>query len=86
MQSKDIIELQNAIRATHECDSRWEGSVKVEEMFEGKTAWSGIVEIFSLVGHPKAKFAYAWTYRDGKSEQNNRGPKNPARRFALQCR
>ncbi len=62
MQSKDIIELQNAIRATHECDSHWEGSVKVEEMFEGKTAWSGIVEIFSLAGHPKATFAYAWTH------------------------
>jgi hypothetical protein len=65
MRSKDIIELQNAIRATHECESWWEASVKVEEKFEGKTAWSGIVEVFALVGHPKAKYAYAWTYRDG---------------------
>jgi hypothetical protein len=64
MPSKDIIELQNAIRSTHGCDSRWEASVKVEEKFEGKTAWSGIVEVFSLVGHSKAKYAYAWTYRD----------------------
>ena len=65
MRSKDIIELQNAIRATHECESWWEASVKVEEKFEGKTAWSGIVEGFALVGHPKAKYAYAWTCRDG---------------------
>ena len=65
MRSKDIIELQNAIRATHECESWWEASVKVEEKFEGKTAWSGIVEVFALVGHAKAKYAYAWTYRDG---------------------
>ena len=64
MQSKDIIELQNAIRATHGCESRWEASVKVEEKFEDKIAWSGIVEVFALVSHPKAKYAYAWTYRD----------------------
>ena len=62
--TKEIIELQNAIRATHGCDSHWEASVRVEEKFEGKTAWSGIVEVFALVNHPQAKYAYAWTYRD----------------------
>ena len=41
------------------------GSVsRVEEKFEGKTAWSGIVEVFAFVNHPQAKYAYAWTYRD----------------------
>ena len=65
MPSKEIIELQNAIRATHGCESWWEASVKAEEKFEGKTVWSGIVEVFALVGHPQAKRAYAWTYRDG---------------------
>jgi hypothetical protein len=59
MRSKDIIELQNAIRATHGCESRWEASVRVEEKLEGKTVWSGIVEVFALVDHPKAKYAYA---------------------------
>jgi hypothetical protein len=49
MPSKDIIELQNAIRSTHGCESRWEASVRVEDKFEGKTAWSGIVEVFSLI-------------------------------------
>jgi len=64
MRSKDIIELQNAIRAIHECESRWEASVRVEEKFEGNTAWNGIVEVFALISNPKAKYAYAWTYRD----------------------
>jgi hypothetical protein len=35
------------------------------KQFEGKTAWQGTVEVFDLIGHPKAKRAYAWTYRDG---------------------
>ena len=69
MLSREIIELQNAIRATHGCESRWEASVRVEEMFEGKTAWSGIVEVFSLVGHPTAKYAYAWPHRDGNQNK-----------------
>ena len=37
----------------------------VVEQFEGKTAWRGTVEVFDLIGHPKAKRAYAWRYRDG---------------------
>jgi hypothetical protein len=65
MPSKEIIELQNAIRATRGCESRWEASFRVEETFEGKTPWSSIVEVFSSVVHPKAKYAYAWTCRDG---------------------
>jgi hypothetical protein len=69
MPSEDIIELQNAIRATHGCESRWEASVRVEEKFEGETAWNGIVEVFALVDHPKAKYAYAWTYRDGNQNR-----------------
>jgi hypothetical protein len=64
-----MTELQNAIRATHGCESQWEASVRVEEKFEGKTAWSGIVEVFALVGHPTAKYAYAWTYRDGNQNK-----------------
>jgi len=49
----DTIDLQNAIRSTHGCESRWEASVRVEEKFEAKTAWSGIVEVFALVDHRK---------------------------------
>jgi hypothetical protein len=52
MRSEDLIELQDAIRAMHGCESKCEASVKVEEKFDGKIAWSGIVEVFALNGHP----------------------------------
>ena len=48
----------------HGCDSRHVESVAVVEPFEGKIAWQGTVEVFDLIGHPKAKRAYGWTYRD----------------------
>ena len=64
MQPDSINELQNAIRAMHGCDSHHVESVAVVERFEGKIAWQGTVEVFDLVAHPRAKRAYAWTYRD----------------------
>ena len=66
-----MIELQNAIRATHGCESRWEASAKVQEKSEGKIVWDGIVEVFRLIDHPKANFAYAWTYREGDQNKTN---------------
>jgi hypothetical protein len=65
MPHKNITKLKDAIRATHGCQSLHVRSVPVVEQFEGKIAWRGTVEVFDLVGHPKAKRAYAWTYRDG---------------------
>jgi hypothetical protein len=65
MPPKKITELKDAIRATHGCESLHVESVPVKEVFEGKTAWEGTVGVFDLVGHPKAKRAYAWSYRDG---------------------
>src|SRR5260370_40682830 len=62
---KEITELKDAIRATHGCESLTVESVRVEEVFEGETALEGTVEVLDLVGHPKAKRAYAWSYRDG---------------------
>jgi hypothetical protein len=62
---KDIPLLQKAIKETHGCDSRHIESVPVVERFENKIAWQGRVEVFDLIGHPKAKRAYAWSYRDG---------------------
>ena len=66
---KDIPLLQKAIKETHGCDSRHIDSVPVVERFEGKIAWRGTVEVFGLIGHPQAKRAYAWTYRDGKQNK-----------------
>jgi len=65
MPHKKITKLKDAIRATHGCESLHVESVPVVEQFENKIAWQGTVEVFDLLGHPKAKRAYAWTYRDG---------------------
>jgi hypothetical protein len=43
--------------------------VRVVEQFKGQIAWQGTVEVFDLVGHPKAKRAYARTYRDGNQNK-----------------
>ena len=66
---RDITELKNAIRFTHGCESLHVESVPVKEIFDGKTAWEGTVEVFELVGHQSAKRAYAWIYRDGDQNQ-----------------
>jgi hypothetical protein len=66
MHPEKIKSLQDAIKAMHGCDSRYIESVAVHEVFRGQTAWRGAVEVFDLVGHEKAKRAYAWQYQDGK--------------------
>ena len=50
------------ITQLHECDALHSASVPVHEVFQGQTAWEGVVEVFDLIGHPKAKRCYAWTY------------------------
>jgi hypothetical protein len=69
MPHKKITKLKDAIRATYGCESLHVESVPVKGIFEGKTAWQGTVEVFDLIGHPKAKRAYAWTYRDGDQDK-----------------
>lgn len=64
-----IEELRDAIRDLHGVDSVHVASVPVKEVFEGKTVWDGIVEVFILHGHPKAKMAYAWLHDTGDPEQ-----------------
>src|SRR5260370_5397712 len=34
----------------------------MKEMFQSKTIWEGIVEVFDLHGHPKAPRVYAWAH------------------------
>ena len=65
MPPKEITELKDAIRATHGRESLHVESVPVVEQSENRIAWQGVVEVFDLTGHPKAKRAYAWSYRDG---------------------
>jgi hypothetical protein len=52
--------LQEAIRKAYGCDSKHAASEPVEEVFQGKAVWKGVVEVFDLIGHSKAKQCYAW--------------------------
>ena len=54
--------LLDAIRHMHGCEARWGESVPVHETHDGKTVWDGEVQVFDLVGHPKAARAYAWSH------------------------
>jgi hypothetical protein len=47
-------------------------SVPVKEVFQGKTVWEGIVEVFELVGHPKAPRVYAWSHDTNDSKKSKR--------------
>lgn len=60
-----IQELQSVIRKLHGVESKHLESVRVKETYQGKTVWEGAVEVFDLIGHPKAQRAYAWAH-DGQ--------------------
>lgn len=57
-----IEELQDVIRRLHGVEAKHSKSVPIKETFQGQTVWDGIVEVFNLKGHPKAKKAYAWAH------------------------
>lgn len=58
--------IEEVIKEEHGCDSEHVRSEAVHELFQGRTAWQGTVEVFDLIGHPKAKRAYAWQYEEGR--------------------
>lgn len=58
--------IQRAVGRAAECPATHAESIPVLEVFRGQTAWEGVVEAFTLTGHPKAKRAYGWAYHDGK--------------------
>jgi len=64
--------IQDAIRHTHGCESRHRESVPVREEFQGQTVWSGVVEVFDLIGCRQAKQCYAWGHHAGKGDKQSR--------------
>ena len=71
-----IQELKDVIRNVHGVESTHRESVPVKEVFQGRTIWEGIVEVFDLHGHPKANTAYAWTH-------DTDDPDNPRQSIAV---
>ena len=55
-------QLKKAILNLHGCDSAWMQAVRVKETFEGEIVWEGLVQVFSLIDHPKATVCYAWSH------------------------
>lgn len=67
-----IEKLQDAIRRLHGCASDYLETVPITERFQGRVVWSGDVEVFRLIGHPKAIRCYAWSHADGKQDDETR--------------
>lgn len=61
-------DLRKAIKRLHGCESKHVRSVEVHERFEGKTVWQGLVEVFDLDGHSKARRCYAWAHSEEKDD------------------
>jgi hypothetical protein len=56
------------IKFFHDCDASHVESVPLRKAVGRKMAWDGVVEVFTLSGHPRATRAFAWHYReDGKT-------------------
>jgi hypothetical protein len=60
-----VEELKRAIQDLHGGTATHKESVPVTEVFQGKTVWDGIVEVFHLEDHPKTDKAYAWMHDSG---------------------
>jgi len=71
-----IDDLKTVIRKLHGAEPTHRESVPVKEVFNGKTVWEGIVEVFDLHGHPKANTAYAWAHETDD-------PANPVRHVTV---
>ncbi len=61
MSEVSTTELKRAVEAQHGGTATLVQSVPVDERHDGKAVWQGIVHVFDLAGHPKAKRAYAWS-------------------------
>ena len=64
-----IANLKKAVETMHRCKAVHVDSEPVIELFQGQIAWDGVVETFDLMGHPKAKRCYAWSYRENSEPQ-----------------
>lgn len=62
--SERIEKLKDAVQVMHLCTASHVESVPVVEMFGKQTVWEGVVEVFKITGHAKARRCYAWSYQD----------------------
>lgn len=60
--SKRIEDIRLVVEVMHDCAAKHECSVPVIEMYGKDEIWEGVVEVFTLTGHPNAKRCYAWNF------------------------
>ena len=71
-----IDDLKAIIHKLHGAEATHRESVPVKEVFQGQTVWEGVVEVFTLHGHPKTDTVYAWSH-------DTDDPANPKRHVTV---
>jgi hypothetical protein len=72
----NLQELREVIHDLHGAEATYVQSVSVIETHNGETLWEGVVEVFDLIGHPKANRIYAWSH-------DADDPKHPKRHITV---
>ena len=72
----NIEEVRSIIKSLHGADATHRESIPVKETWQGQTVWEGIVEVFTLHGHPRTDTAYAWSH-------DTDDPENPKRHVTV---
>ena len=54
-------QLRQVVENMHGGKATLVQSVPIKETFEGKTLWEGVVHVFDITDHIRAKRAYAWS-------------------------
>jgi len=67
--SERIANIQKAVEKHAGCTATHRGSAPVTEGYLDQIMWEGVVEVFDLDGHPKAKQAYGWQFWEGQNAQ-----------------
>jgi hypothetical protein len=68
--SERMANIQKAVEEHAGCAATHRESAPVTEGYlDDQIAWEGVVEVFDLDGHPKAKRAYGWQFWEGKNAQ-----------------
>jgi hypothetical protein len=56
-----ITQLKRAVESQHGGNASFVQSVPIKETHNGQTVWEGVVYVFDLTDHPKARRAYSWS-------------------------
>jgi phosphohistidine phosphatase SixA len=58
--------LKEAVPRAYGCELLYVNTVLVSPAVRTAQAFHGLIQIFELIGHEKAKRCYAWRFPDGR--------------------